>query len=200
MINPKAPLKLLAEQIDWHYFEKEFANLYKNGPAQPPKSIRLMIGLLMLQHIAGISDQKVVETGAENPYWQYFCADDHFHWKVPVDASSLVRWPQRLGPQGMEKILAVTIQQAINKGVIKKRDWEKVIVDTTVMEKNIAYPTDSNLLNTARQKLVKLAKKYGLKLRQNYNRVANRVARMVGGYAHAKQYKRMRGSVKKLGT
>ena len=72
MINPKAPLKLLADQIDWHYFEKEFANLYKNGPAQPPKSIRLMIGLLMLQHIAGISDQKVVETWAENPYWQYF--------------------------------------------------------------------------------------------------------------------------------
>ena len=68
------------------------------------------------------------------------------------------------------------------------------------MEKNIAYPTDSNSLYTGGKKLVKLAQKHGLKLRQNHNRLAGRMALMAGRYAHAKQYKRMRRSVKQLNT
>ena len=75
-----------------------------------------------------------------------------------------------------------------------------MIVDTTVMEKAIAYPTDSRLLERGRQHLVKLADRLGIKLRQNYNRQAPRLAGQVGRYAHAKQYKRMRGTLKKLRT
>ena len=68
----------------------------------------------------------------------------------------------------------------------------QVIVDTTVMEKAIAHPTDSRLLETARLQLVKQAVRHGIVLRQNYNRVAPRLAIQAGRYAHAKQFKRMR--------
>jgi IS5 family transposase len=47
-----------------------------------------------------------------------------------------------------------------------------VIVDTTVMPKAIAHPTDSRLLDKSRQHLIKVAEDNGLQLRQNYNRVA----------------------------
>ena len=179
IIDPKNPLKLLADQIDWTVFEKEFDRIYSKAKGQPPKPIRLMVGLFMLQHTTGVSEEQAVAIWAENPYWQYFCGYDYFCWKAPLEASTMVRWRQRLKASGMEKILQATITQAVQIGVAKQRDFKKVIVDTTVMEKHIAYPTDSKLLNRARQKLVTLAKRYGLQLRQNYNRVASALVRKI---------------------
>ena len=53
------------------------------------------------------------------------------------------------------------------------------------MPKAIAHPTDSNLLETSREHLVKLAQEHGMTLRQNYNREAPRLAAQIGRYAHA---------------
>jgi IS5 family transposase len=69
----------------------------------------------------------------------------------------------------MEKILSLTISVAVKSEVIKVKDLKKVIVDTTVMPKNIEFPTDSKPLGKARERLVKLAAKNGIALRQNYN-------------------------------
>ena len=73
----------------------------------------------------------------------------------------------------------------------------RVAVDTTVMEKNIAYPTDARLYERARDQLVALAQEAGVELRQSYARLAPRLALQVGRYAHAKQFKRMRKALKK---
>ena len=62
LIDPKNPLKLLADQIEWAAFEKEFGSIYAKGKGQPPKPIRLMVGLFMLQHTTGVSDEKAVAT------------------------------------------------------------------------------------------------------------------------------------------
>ncbi|MBR8845657.1 MULTISPECIES: hypothetical protein [Pseudoalteromonas] len=59
------------------------------------------------------------------------------------------------------------------------------------MEKNIAHPTDSKLLEKCRDKLVGFAKQAGIRLRQSYERIGPRTAQKVAGYAHAKQFKRM---------
>jgi IS5 family transposase len=65
-----------------------------------------------------------------------------------------------------------------------------VIVDTTVMPKNIEFPTDSQLYNKARERLIKLATKNGIALRQNYNLIAKTLLRKISGYLHAKQMTR----------
>ncbi len=75
---------------------------------------------------------------------------------------------------------------------------KRVIVDTTVMPKAIAHPTNSRLLERCREHLVKAAARHGIKLRQNYNREAPRLALQIGRYAHAKQYKRMRKTLRTL--
>jgi len=80
----------------------------------------------------------------------------------------------------VEWLLAVTIEAARKAKVIKAGSLEKVIVDTPLMEKAIAYPTDSRLLERGCQHLVKLADRLGIKLRQNYNRQAPRLAGQVG--------------------
>ncbi len=58
----------------------------------------------------------------------------------------------------MEELLAHTINAAHAMQAVDARELSRVIVDTTVQEKAIAYPTDSRLLEVARKKLVLLAK------------------------------------------
>nr|CCA80954.1 hypothetical protein BDB_110392 [blood disease bacterium R229] len=52
---------------------------------------------------------------------------------------------------GVEELLAETIDAAKRAGVIKAASVKRVIVDTTVMEKAIAHPTDSRLLERCRE-------------------------------------------------
>lgn len=84
--------------------------------------------------------------------------------------------------------------------IIKAAMRTKVIVDTTVMEKAIAYPTDLRLLEHCREHLVKAAQEHGLTLPQNYNREGPRLALQAGRYAHARQFKRMKGVLRTLRT
>jgi IS5 family transposase len=139
-----------------------------------------------------------VATWLENPYWQYFCGESTLQTELPIDPSSLTRWRKRIGEEGVEILLAVTIEAARAAGLIKKASLNRVIVDTTVMPKAIAYPSDSRLLDKARQHLVRLAQSQGIALRQNYNREAPRLAAQIGRYAHARQFKRMRKALKAL--
>jgi IS5 family transposase len=108
----------------------------------------------------------------ENPYWQFFSGETYFSHDLPIDPSSLTRWRKRIGKEGSEKILALTIQAGIRTQVIRKPDIKRVIVDTTVQEKNIAFPRDSQLYLTALKALTQLAKDNGILLRQTYARKA----------------------------
>lgn len=105
-LNPREPLFILSHQINWSLFEEAFGAHYAEGPGQPPKPIRLIVGLMMLQHMQGLSDDQVVVQWTQNPYWQYFCGYDHLQCQLPVDSSSLTRWRGRLGQEGVEKILS----------------------------------------------------------------------------------------------
>ena len=200
LINGKHPLVKLAELIDWNVFEREWAPLFPSRRGRPATPPRVVAGLLYLQHTFACSDEALIGTWVENPYWQHFCGETYFQHEPPMDSSSLSRWRKRIGEAGVAWLLTQTIEAARKAAVIKAASLEKVIVDTTVMEKAIAYPTDSRLLERGRQHLVKLADRLGIQLRQNYNRQAPRLAGQVGRYAHAKQYRRMRATLKKLRT
>ena len=194
------PLIRLAQIIDWDVIERQFSAHFSSGRGRPALHPRLVAGLLYLQHAHAASDEAVVTTWLENPYWQYFCGETYLQTELPIDSSSLTRWRKRIGTEGVELLLALTIEAAHMAGLIKKSSLDKVIVDTTVMPKAIAHPTDSRLLEKGRQHLVKLAERQGIKLRQNYNRQAPRMAAQIGRYAHARQYKRMHKAIKALKT
>jgi IS5 family transposase len=119
---------------------------------------------------------------------------------MPIDPSSLTRFRGRVGNVRMEKILALTVNIAVQSKFIEKKDLKKVIVDTTVMPKNIEYPTDSKLYEKARVRIVKLCQKHNIPLRQNYNQICKKLTRRLGGYLHAKQMKRARKEIKSLKT
>jgi IS5 family transposase len=192
------PLIRLSKLMNWDEIERSFGAYFTSSRGRPALRPRLVAGLLYLQHANDASDEAVVATWLENPYWQYFTGEDYLQTELPIDPSSLTRWRKRIGEEGVETLLAVTIEAARAAGLIKKASLNRVIVDTTVMPKAIAYPTDSRLLEKSRQHLVKLADEHHLELRQNYNRQAPRMAAQIGRYAHAKQYKRMRKMLKAL--
>lgn len=143
MLNPSHELYQLARQIDWEFIENEFKVLFVEKIGAPAKPVRLVVGLMMLQHMYNFSDERVVDGWVENPYWQFFCGEQQLQWEVPLDPSSLPRWRKRIGKNGMNKILSETIKIALKTGAVNVTSLQKTIVDTTVMEKNITFPTDS---------------------------------------------------------
>jgi IS5 family transposase len=100
----------------------------------------------------------------------------------------------------MERILAATIDTAVASKAIKPAEFERIIVDSTVQEKAIAYPVDSRLLEISRHKIVMQAKRCGIALRQSFAKEGKALKRKAGGYAHAKQFNRLKRTVKRQRT
>lgn len=200
ILNPRHELYILSEMIEWEEFEEAFGAFYSEGNSRPPKPIRLMVGLLMLQHMYGLSDEQVVRRWIENPYWQFFCGFDVLQWRFPIDPSSLTRFRNRIGKEGMEKILSETIKMAIKEKIVAIKDLKDVIADTTVMEKNVSHPTDAKLYFKLRDKFIKKAKKLGIELRQSYTFVAKQALIDVSRYAHARQMRRAKKKTRLLRT
>lgn len=197
-INMQHPLVRLSDLINWDKLNVLMSTSFTSERGRPATSPRLIAGLLYLEYAFGLSDEEVVQSWVENPYWQFFTGEQYLQTEPPIDPSSLTRWRKRLGEAGVEELLAETIEAAKRSRVIQASSVKRVIVDTTVMEKAIAHPTDSRLLERCREHLVKAAARHGLMLRQNYNRIAPRLSSQISRYAHAKQYKRMRGALRTL--
>ena len=157
MIDRRHELVKLAVLLDWGVFEREWAGFFPSHKGRPATEPRLVAGLLYLQHAYRLSDEAVVARWVENPYYQHFTGETFFQHRLPIDPSSLTRWRKRIGEEGVEWMLTQTIQAGQKSGVIDEGSAKRVAVDTTVMEKNIAYPTDSRLYERAREQLVVLA-------------------------------------------
>ena len=200
IINLRHPLVRLASEINWDFLAKRFSSACRVGPGQPPLPTRLVAGLFILKHMHNLSDEALCDRWVENPYFQYFCGEAVFRHELSFDRSSLTRWRQRLGEEQIAALLQESLSVAHRSGAIETKDLERVVVDTTVQEKAIAHPTDARLIHRAIEKLVDLAKREGVKLRQSYLRLAKRAAIMVGRYTHAHQFKRARRELKFLRT
>lgn len=200
LIDQRHELVRLAALIDWSAFEAQWGPKFESTTGRPALPTRLMASLLYLKHVFALSDEDVVERWIENPYWQHFSGERYFRHELPCDPSSLVRWRQRIGEEGCEWLLKQSIDAAGRAGVIKQRSLETVVVDTTVQPKAIAHPTDSRLLNRAREQLVVVAQAQGIELRQSYARVGKAAEAQAGRYAHAQQWRRMRREIRRLRT
>jgi IS5 family transposase len=194
-LNPRHPLYLLSHEIDWTYFETEFSGLYSDK-GRPAHSIRLMTSLLLLKSIYNLSDERLVEEHWEmNAYFQYFGGKRHQQWGQPCAASDLAHFRQRIGEEGVEKILKHSIDKHGKDG-----QDPHVSVDSTAQEKNITYPTDAKLHKKIIDKCVKKAKKEGIALRRSYKRTAKQLLRDTYSGTHPKRRKKADAAKRKLKT
>lgn len=226
MIDLNHPLAVLAQRMPWqtleasiaHHFARQakdpkmvrqvdmFGTVHQpvgggvSNAGRPRLPLRLMIGLLYLKHAFNESDEGLVARWAETPTWQYFCGSEYFEHRVPCDPSQISRFRKAIGEEGVEEMLAQTINAACQMKLIDPDALQEIIVDSTVQSKAIAYPTDSKLMEVARRKLVHLARLMGVNLKQTYERESKKLMRRAGGYAHARQFKRMRRVLRRQRT
>src|SRR5215208_3347070 len=200
IIDMKHPLVTLGRTVDWGFLEGRFGEVYDDDPGRPPLPTRLMAGLAILKHTYDLSDEVLCERWVENPYYQYFCGEEFFQHRLVFDRSSLTRWRNRMGEERLAALIQESLSVAVKTKAIKPSELSRVIVDTTVQPKNVTFPTDAKLLNRAREKLVRLAQRQGVALRQSYARVGKFALIQHQRYAHAKQFKRARRKFKTLRT
>ena len=166
-IHPEHELCHLAKKIDWKSLEEEFGPLY-GKVGRPSVPIRTIVGLLLLKQMYSLGDETVVERYLENPYWQHFCGEVYFQYKLPFDPSDFVHFRHRIGPEGMKKIFKQSID-LFDKDFIR-REVKEVRVDTTVQEKNITFPTDRKLTEKVIDHCKRIARKEDIKLTRTFGR------------------------------
>jgi len=193
-LNPKHPLLRLAEQIDWAYFETEFS-IYYSHRGKPSKPIRLMVGLTILKHMENLSDEILVQRWVQNPYYQAFTGETEFQWQMPCDPTDLTYFRKRIGSEGHEKILAVSIAMHQDKV-----DEEEMCIDTTVQEKNITFPTDAKQYRKIHQQLLKIARSEKIGLTRTYEKEVKKLKLHTRFSTHPRNRKKARYAVKRLKT
>ena len=169
LINPKHPLCKLAKRMPWQEIEHHFSGLYATT-GRPAKPIRLMVSLLVVKQLYNLSDESVVERWVENPYFQFFSGETVFQWDFPCHPTDLIYFRKRIGEEGVQKIFQVSIEL---HG--KKAHEREVLVDTTVQEKNITFPTDTKLYKRMIAHCVDIANKERITLRQSYRRTTKKL-------------------------
>ena len=226
MIDMRHPLAVLATRMPWAQLEASLAPVFALKPragqivegsdlfgptlalagsgvsnaGRPRLPIRLMVALLYLNHAFNLSDEELVERWSENVVWQFFSGMQYYEPRLPCDATQIGRFRRALGEAGVEQLLKTSIEAAVAMKAVSLKEFERVIVDTTVQEKAIAHPVDSRLLEIARHKVASAAKRCGILVKQTFAREGKVLRRKAGGYAHAKQFARLRRTVKRQRT
>lgn len=223
MIDLRHPLAVLAQRMPWAQIEAALAPSFARGvrtgsrtedvdlfgprvevigagvsyAGRPRLPIRLMAALLYLKHAFNLSDEELVVPRSENVAWQYFSGMDYYTPTLPCDATQIGRFRKAIGEAGVEELLRATIDASVQMKAVKPSAFERVIVDSTVQEKAIAHPVDSRLLEIARTKVVEAV---GLRLKQTFVKEGAALRRKAGGYAHAKQFRRLGRVLKRQRT
>lgn len=124
------------------------------GKGRPCKDARLVIGALIIKHKLTLSDEETILQIQENPYLQYFVGFSCYSNTPPFAASLFVDIRKRLGAEvfaGFEQVILDKIEKGRGAAEEKVENRGKLLVDATVAEQAIRYPTDLSLLNEARE-------------------------------------------------
>ncbi len=162
------------------------------GRQQTPAEVTLR--MLILKHVRNWSYETLEREVRANVVYRSFCRIGME--KVP-DAKTLVRLGQAIGPETIAELHDRIVALAQQQGVIRGR---KMRVDTTVVESNIHYPTDSGLLNDGTRVLTRTMKKIEHKVGGLHRKVRNRmrsVTKRVIAIGLALRYKGTEGELKR---
>lgn len=192
MLDSNDLLIVLADNYPWSKLENYLQQFY-TGTGRPPKPIRLMVGLLLLKQLENLSDENVVLQYKRNPYFQYFCGSTDYEPKEPCHSTELVKFRNRIGKEGFEYIFKLSVEM---HGEAAEED--QVIIDSTVQESNLTFPTDGKLALKIIIHLMRTAKKEKIKLRRSFVKELKKLRIQLRFYRHPRKLKTALGAMKRI--
>ena len=187
---------ILANQIPWDDLTSVYqSQLHNSSTGASGINPRVALGALIIKHMCNLSDRETVQQIQENMYMQYFIGYSSYCDEEPFDPSLFVDIRKRLGIEQVnkinEQILGLSNKDektdhcndtdAKDEGSVTGESDKKgsLLMDATACPQDIAYPTDLNLLNDAREKseeLIDLLYDIGIHLKKprTYRQVARK--------------------------
>lgn len=163
-------LYVVRQVIPWQKMIKELSKYYKDG-GRLGKNIRVMVAVVLLGKFRSLGDAAVIGLIQENRYAQYFCnvADEELYWFL--DRSTLVKFRQRIGVEGCQKIESLSFERLRQSGAIEN---DASLIDSSVLASNIIYPTDVALVYKAFCKMEFWAKEMEIDLWWDHQEIKRR--------------------------
>jgi len=168
----------LSHIIPWKKLSHAYTKSLSSNQGRPAKPARLVVGAVIIKHKLCISDDETVLQIQENPYLQYFVGFQEFQLEKPFVPSLFVEIRRRMGDKTFDSFEQAIVEQleenktgrpsskkggpggnsdvSREKSETDKQKEEvtnngKLIVDATVAEQAIRFPTDLGLLNESRE-------------------------------------------------
>lgn len=175
--------------------QQELSKRHKKSKTRgrPGTTAEVALRMLLLKHIRGWSFEDVTREVRANLVYRDFTGIGG--GKVPDD-KTMGRLARQLGPEAITKLHQRTVEIAIEKQVVQGR---KMRVDTTVVETNIHYPTDSTLMGDGVRVLTRMTKRISETVgdaKTTFRDYSRSVKRHVLAVAYAARNKSQKGQTK----
>jgi hypothetical protein len=165
----------LAEMVPWDDLADIYYQSLSKNMGQPAIDARIVIGALIVKHKLGLDDREAIETIRENPYIQFFLGLSEYTYEDIFDRSLFTALGYRMG---YEKFDAMTVELIKRSEILKPKKTRakspndesqnnrggssippastnenqgKLLLDATVADQMIVYPTDLGLVNRCRE-------------------------------------------------
>jgi len=121
---------------------------------RPSLPVAQVLHLFYLKEQYSLSDDVLLAEVSDSIHWRRFC---HFGLADEMpNSSALSKWRHRLGAEGIREVNRSITLKLREEKVVRGR---KVRIDSTVVDADIHYPTDSGLIADGVRRLARLGRK-----------------------------------------
>ncbi len=107
-LDPNNRWVLLHKLIPWIPLESHYAPQFNARTGAPAKPFQMAFGAVYIQQRLGVTDRETVELITESPYLQFFIGLSGYQPVPPFDASMMVHFRKRIGPELIKVCNAMT--------------------------------------------------------------------------------------------
>ncbi len=168
IIDLTQDLVIIRDVVPWEKIIVRLSAFYSEGKGPVGKSLRIMTAVLIVMKYYSLSDRKVIQHIKENRYMQYFCNVPDDSLLTFLHPSSLSVFRKRLGEKGIAVIEKYIFETLRKSGVI---DGDNALIDSTVLNNNIIYPNDVQLIFKAFAKMRRFAELHNITIWWNDDEV-----------------------------
>lgn len=181
MLSPE--LAAIDALLDDQRFLQPFVNRFHCAIGRPTVPIETYLRLMYLKHRYSLGYETLVKEVGDSVSWRRFCRLN-LEVRIP-HSTTLVKLTRRFGPEIVDDLNQTLLRQAVEDKVLRSR---RVRVDTTVMEADVRYPTDSGLCAHAISRISRVVSKIkasGMATRTRFRHRVRSAGKLIRKVSHA---------------